>query len=153
MTTAPARHHLAQINVARFLLPPAHEANREFGDNLARVNAIAESQPGFVWRLVGEAPDAAVFGDPNLAINLSVWTDLEALSAFVYQGAAHRDIMRRRREWFGRLEFSMALWWIPAGHRPTVTEGKAAIDRIARLGPTADAFLFSAPFPPPAPPR
>jgi hypothetical protein len=142
-------YQLAQINVARFLLPPAHEANRDFTDNLARVNTLAEQQPGFVWRLVGEAPDAHVFGDPNLAINLSVWADMAALAEFVYHHPAHRDIMRRRREWFDKLQFSMALWWVPAGHRPTVTEGKAAIDRIAQAGSTAGAFLFNRPFPSP----
>jgi hypothetical protein len=142
-------YQLAQINVARFLLPAAHEANRDFTDNLARVNALAEQQPGFVWRLVGEAPDADVFGDPNLAINLSVWADMESLAEFVYRNPAHRDIMRRRREWFDKLQFYMALWWVPAGHRPTVSEGKAAIDRIAQSGSTAGAFLFNRPFPSP----
>ncbi len=41
----------------------------------------------------------------------------------------------------------MALWWIPAGHIPTVDEGKARIrELLARVSPTADAFTFKQPF-------
>jgi hypothetical protein len=41
--------------------------------------------------------------------------------------------MRRRREWFERMqEACLALWWIPAGHRSSV-----------------DAFTFRKAFPPP----
>jgi hypothetical protein len=57
--------------------------------------------------------------------------------------------MRRRREWFERMEFHLALWWITAGHRPTVAEGKARLEMLSRVGPSAHAFLFNKPFPAP----
>lgn len=141
-------HHLAQINIARFLRDKDDPANLDFMDALARVNAAAERAPGFVWRLVGEtdvnsAVDVEVVaGDPRLIVNLSVWRDLESLAAFTYRQQEHVAIMRRRREWFERLPVSLALWWIPAGHRPTVAEGLARIDTLARSGPTRDAFTF-----------
>ncbi|MGB0217713.1 MAG: DUF3291 domain-containing protein [Sinimarinibacterium flocculans] len=146
------QHHLAQINIARFRLPMADPANAEFVGNLDRVNAIAEAQPGFVWRLKGDgnnALDIQAFDDPNMAINMSVWTDLDALAAFVYRNMDHREIMGRRREWFERIESYMALWWIPAGHIPSAAEGKARLDLLARLGPTPEAFVFRQPFAPP----
>jgi heme-degrading monooxygenase HmoA len=99
-------YHLAQINVGRFLAPIDSPQIRDFVDNLDRINALAESQPGFVWRLVGEgnnATDVRPFEDPDTAVNLSVWESLETLAAFVYR-TAHRDIMRRRREWFSVME-------------------------------------------------
>lgn len=148
-------YHLAQINVARFRVPMADPVNRDFVDSLDRVNAVAEAQPGFVWRLVGDggnATDIRVGIDPNLIVNLSVWADLEALAGFVYRSPAHREIMRRRREWFDRMDVFMALWWVPVGHRPTAAEGMARLDRLARLGPTAEAFLFTRPFPAPGAP-
>ncbi len=147
-------HHLAQVNIAKFLKPVEDPANADFVSNLDRVNAVAEAQPGFVWRLKGDGNDATSyrpFDDPNLAVNLSVWVDLDSLMTFVYRDAAHRDIMRRRREWFDRMEFFMALWWVPAGHIPTIDEAKAKLDLIARLGPTADAFTFRQTFPAPSP--
>ena len=41
---------LAQLNLARFRLPMEHPVNAPFVDNLDRVNAIAQAQPGFVYR-------------------------------------------------------------------------------------------------------
>src|SRR5215510_8216112 len=95
-------YHLAQINIGRFRLPVEHPANADFVANLDRINALADSQPGFVWRLKGEgnnATDIKPYDDPNMAINMSVWSDMDALAGFVYR-TAHREVMRRRREWF-----------------------------------------------------
>lgn len=144
-------YHLAQINIGRFRLPVEHPANADFVANLDRINALAEEQRGFVWRLKGEgnnATDLKPYDDPNMAINMSVWTDMDALAAFVYR-TSHREIMRRRREWFEHMDVYMALWWVPAGHTPTIEEGKAKVELIARLGPTRDAFTFKQPFPAP----
>ena len=145
-------HHLAQINIGRFRRPYADPANADFTAALDRVNALAEVQPGFVWRLVGEgnnATDIRPFDDPQMLVNMSVWTDLDALAGFVYRAPGHRDIMRRRREWFEPMDVFMALWWVPVGHLPTVAEGIARLDLLRRLGPTPNAFLFNRPFPPP----
>ncbi len=145
--------HLAQINIARFKRPKNDPANVEFMDSLDPVNAAAEAAPGFVWRLVGADNDAididAVAGDPNLAVNMSVWSSIEALGNFVYRNSSHLAIMRRRREWMEQIDVYQALWWIPLGHLPTVEEGLEAIERIALNGPTAAAFTFAAPFPAP----
>lgn len=105
-------YHLAQLNVARFKLPIEHPNNADFVNNLDRVNAIAESQPGFVWRLTGEGNDAMdlqMFDDPNIITNISVWVDIEALTHFVYRNDAHKSIMRRRKEWFDKMEIYMVL--------------------------------------------
>jgi Domain of unknown function (DUF3291) len=57
--------------------------------------------------------------------------------------------MRRRAEWFVELPAYLAIWWIKAGTTPTLAEGKARLDLMARLGATAEAFDFKNPFPPP----
>ena len=77
-----------------------------------------------------------------------VWTDLPALAGFVYR-SAHVEVMRRRREWFETMELYMALWWIPAGHAPTVEDGMAKLALLERHGPTPQAFTFKTPFPAP----
>ena len=143
--------HLAQINVGRLRAPVDDPMIADFAANLDRINALAESQPGFVWRLKGEgnnATDLHPTDDPLLIPNMSVWTDLDALAAFVYR-TAHREVMRRRREWFEAMETYMALWWVPVGHTPTPAEGMARLAALERLGPTAEAFTFKAPFPAP----
>ena len=49
---------LAQINIGLFRYPVDAPEMRGFTDNLGRINALAEQQPGFLWRLVGEGDDA-----------------------------------------------------------------------------------------------
>ena len=146
-------HHLAQLNIARFMKPAEHPDNADFVNNLDRVNAIAESQPGFVWRLTGDGNDALdihAFDDPNIAVNMSVWTSLESLADFVYRNEDHLAIMRRRREWFEKTEFHLVLWWVEAGHIPSLAEAKDRLNLLITKGPSQLAFTFRRPYPPPS---
>jgi hypothetical protein len=113
---------------------------------LDEVNALAEASPGFVWRMAGEGEnaDGALFDDPNLTINMTVWETIDHLSAFAYRNLTHRGVMRRRREWFVELPAYLALWWVKAGSVPGLREGKEKLELIARLGPTVEAFDFRA---------
>jgi len=80
----------------------------------------------------------------------SVWKDLASLSQFVYK-SAHVEIMRRRKEWFASMRAAFAvLWWVPAGHRPDVSEAAARLELLRANGPTEDAFTFRQAFAPPA---
>lgn len=145
-------YHLAQVNVGRLKAPVDHPMIADFKNNLDRINALAEQQTGFVWRLTGDGNDATDIqpkpDDPLFAINMSVWTDVASLGAFVYR-TAHIEIMRRRREWFEVMETYMCLWWVPVGHTPTVQEAMARLEALERLGPTPEAFTFKTPFPAP----
>ena len=140
MSAVTARYHLAQVNVARPRAPLDSPTLAGFMAQLDPINALADTAPGFVWRLQtedGNATAIRVLGDENLMINLSVWESLEALGAFVYD-SRHRDVMRRRREWFVPLgEVYQALWWVPAGHVPTVGEAEARLLHLRSRGPTA----------------
>jgi hypothetical protein len=142
-----AGFQLAQINIGRLKAPVGAPEVSDFVDNLERINALAESQPGFVWRLVGAAGDATdirPFDDTDILINMSVWESLESLAAFVYR-TSHRDFMRRRGEWFEPLPVYMALWWVAAGHHPAPAEAIERLRTLERLGPTAEAFTFMNP--------
>jgi Domain of unknown function (DUF3291) len=146
------RFYLAQVNIARPLEPLDSELLAEFVASLDLVNAVADSTPGFVWRLQAEEGNATsipVFDDDALIVNMSVWESIEALRAFVYSTPAHLAVMRRRREWFERMEVHMALWWVPAGHLPTVAEAEERLTLLAAVGPSPDAFTFRRHFPPP----
>jgi Domain of unknown function (DUF3291) len=139
-------YHIAQINVGRFLYLRDDPANADFMTALDPVNAQADLAPGFVWRLVGEGNDATDLvpdaADPQLLVNMSVWTDVEALAAFVYRNSDHLSFMRRRKEWFEKIEIFQALWWVPVGHIPSVAEGMEKVAMLRANGPTADAFTF-----------
>jgi hypothetical protein len=151
--TSVATHHLAQVNIARLLAPLESDQLKGFVDALDPVNALADKAPGFVWRLQTEEGDATAlrpFGhDDMLLINMSVWESVETLREFVYK-ADHRDIMVQRRQWFEHMKDTyLALWWVPAGHEPTVEEAKERLSLLAENGPTPEAFTFRTPFPPP----
>jgi len=138
---------LAQINVARFQTVQDDPANADFNNALDHVNALADAAPGFVWRLIGD--DGTVPIDPRIIVNMSVWDDVEALTAFAYRNPDHLAVMRRRRDWFESMAFYMGLWWVPEGHIPTTAEGISKISLLEEHGPTADAFIFTKPFPKP----
>lgn len=140
-----ARWHIAQINVATFRVSREDPVNAGFETALDEVNALAEASPGFVWRMMGEGESE----EHDLTINMTVWESIEQLSAFAYRNLTHRAVMRRRQEWFIEMPSYLALWWIPAGAVPTLKEGQAKLDMIARLGPTSEAFDFRTVFPPP----
>jgi hypothetical protein len=56
-------------------------------------------------------------------------------------------VLRRRREWFERLEApAAALWWVPDGRISSVAEAKWRLDLVATHGATARAFTFTGPF-------
>jgi hypothetical protein len=144
--------HLAQLNVARALAPLEDPLLADFMAALDGVNALAESSPGFVWRLEagdGNATSIRVNDDPRLIVNMSVWESVEALFDFAYR-SDHTRIMARRREWFEKpLGAYMVLWWVPSGHRPSLEEALLRLQRLDREGPTAQAFTFKARFPVP----
>ena len=146
-------YQLAQVNIAKFRLPAEHPVNADFVNNLDRVNAIAESQPGFVWRFKGtgnNALDVQPFADSQIAINMSVWKDVRSLVNFVYRNDDHKAIMRRRKKWFDKIETYMVLWWIEESRNPTVEEAKFRLELLRHNGPTYSAFTFKRPFPPPS---
>jgi hypothetical protein len=49
---------LAQLNIARMLEPLDSPVMADFVNALERINALADSSVGFVWRLLGEGDDA-----------------------------------------------------------------------------------------------
>ena len=146
------RWHLAQINVGTLVAPQGDPRVQPFFDALDDVNALADAAPGFVWRLQsegGNATDIQPTPDPLLIVNMSLWTDADALFDFVYR-SGHVQQMARRREYFARFDGAyQALWWVPAGHRPSVEEGLSRLWMIDRHGPTSMAFTFKARFPQP----
>ena len=146
------RWHLAQFNVARAVAPLDSSELAEFVAGLDRINALADASPGFVWRLAGldsGAPAATAAGDPQLLLNLSVWTSAETLFDYVYK-SAHTELMVKRRQWFDKpSEAHMVLWWVPAGHRPTLDEALERLAALRRDGPSASAFTFKQRFPAP----
>lgn len=143
---------LAQVNIGRFLAPIESPIMDGFRTELDRINALADQDPGFVWRLQTEEGNATAIrpyaDDDLMAINLSVWTSLEALQRFVYR-SEHVEFLRARSQWFEPIEGPvLALWWVRAGEIPTVTHARERLQHLKEHGPTRHAFTFRSPFTP-----
>lgn len=150
-------YELAQVNVARLTAPLDDPALADFVAALDPVNAVADRAPGFVWRLQTDDGNATAIrafdwdaaDSAGVIVNLSVWVDVESLRAFVF-GDAHRQVLRRRRQWFWQMQEAwMACWWVPAGHRPTTDEAEDRIRHLRAHGPTPQAFTLREHYPAP----
>lgn len=144
---------IAQVNIAPPEVPLSEPELDWFTGGLDQVNAAAEAAPGFRWRLQTEDGDATAvrgFGDDRIIVNLTVWASVEDLADFVYRDPEHVAVLRRRREGFRRLgRCHQVLWWVPRGHRPSVSEAEQRLDHLREHGPTPRAFSFQQPFPAP----
>ena len=147
--TTPAGCHLAELNVGRLLAPTDDPRVAEFMNALDRVNGLGRRMPGFVWMMDGSGKpgtgntDTRIDGDAQYVSNLTVWETVETLEAFVWN-TVHRQFYERRAEWFevlGKMHFVM--WWVPVGHKPTLSEALGRLEQIMANGDSDDAFGWS----------
>jgi Domain of unknown function (DUF3291) len=147
-------YHLAELNIGTARGPTDSPQMAGFMAGIIPVNALADTAPGFVWRLQdGDGPGATALRPrgPDVMVNMSVWEDLESLRNFVYRNGPHLDFMRRRRSWFHPMAVPyLVLWWVPAGHIPGLGEALSRLDLLRRDGPGPRAFSFRDPYPAPA---
>ena len=154
-SNASAGWHLAQYNVARLVAPLDDPRVADFRANLEAINQLGDRSPGFVWRhqnADGNSTGTRVGDDPLVVINFTVWESVEALFEYTYR-SGHVEVYRRRREWFEDHAGAAyaVLWWVPAGHVPSVEEAAERLAHLKEHGPTAQAFLFKERFPAPSP--
>ncbi|WP_253913414.1 DUF3291 domain-containing protein [Pseudoruegeria sp. HB172150] len=138
--------HLAQLNVGRLVAPPDDPEVAEFMAALDRVNGLGKRMPGFVWMMEGSGEPGTgntenhIGDDPQFVANLTVWTDVNSLETFVWN-TVHRQFYERRHEWFQMLsDQHFVMWWIPAGHRPSLEEALERLDHLRSKGPSEHAF-------------
>ncbi len=144
--------HLAQCNIAVANGPTDSPVMAEFMDALEAINAVADSAPGFVWRLQDESgnlTNVRVFDEDDMLINISTWESIDSFRAYVY-GEMHGPYVKRRREWFTKPTDLpvQVMWWVPAGTEITALEGRARLEHLAANGPTQNAFTFAKRFDP-----
>jgi hypothetical protein len=146
-------YHLSQVNLGRVKAPVDDPLMSDFMNALDEINALAERSAGFVWRLQtaeGNATDFRPYDDDRILLNMSVWESVEALKNYVYR-SAHAEYLRRRHEWFEVFQgVYAALWWVPAGHVPSIEEARERIAHLDAHGPTPFAFTFQTAFAPDA---
>ena len=140
--------YLAQVNIAKCLAPFSDPIMQGFINNVDKMNAIADSSEGFIWRLKDEDKDAAVlvFKDDTLIINISVWESREALFNYTYN-SDHIEVFKRKKEWFSKIKMMhLAFWYVPEDYIPTFQDAKDRLDYLNAHGETPYAFSFKSKF-------
>ena len=142
--------HLAELNIAHGKDTVDSPLLADFKNNIDRINALAEAQEGFIWRLQDDDRDDSthlqVFDDPKMLINMSVWKDKESLFDYVYS-TQHVEILKRKKEWFHNIKkMSMVLWYVEEGHIPSLAEAKNRLEYLNAHGETPYAFSFKSKF-------
>jgi heme-degrading monooxygenase HmoA len=141
---------LAEVNVALARAPLDRPEMGSFLKAFDAVNGLADSSPGFVWRLQPQHGPVTLgrLEDDEVIVTLSVWEDFAALQRYVYR-TGHGLFMRQRGRWFVPLNgFTTALWWVADGERPSVDEGLGRLIHLRLHGPTPQAFSLRRQFDP-----
>jgi hypothetical protein len=104
-----------------------------------------------VWRLVDDDGQSSSYvrlpgvEDPLEIVNMSVWTDLDALKHFMYR-SGHAMYLRRRREWFEHSDAATSVcWWIPAGEIPELADAHRRLLHLRAHGPSPTGWPISSP--------
>jgi len=143
----PEGTHLAQLNIGTAVDDMDSPRLAEFMRSLDHVNGIAEKSKGFVWMLKDEGGEGATgiqtTPNPRDLVNLTVWETTDDLSKFVWE-TVHKKFYDKRGRWFLDLDIpTFCMWWIPAGHTPTVQEALDRLDDLRINGPSDRAFGWS----------
>jgi Domain of unknown function (DUF3291) len=80
-------------------------------------------------------------GVRELSQSLSIWTCLEALYAYAYDGL-HGEVLKVSRARF-HIEFYAVAWWVAEGSRPTWTEAVDRLHHVYDHGPSPRGFWVS----------
>jgi hypothetical protein len=144
-------YQIVQANIARAIAPLDDPVMAGFVEQLDYINSVADRSPGFVWRLQtaeGDATAIRAFDDERTIFNMSIWSSIESLYAYTYR-SDHLGPLRDRRKWFERMDHAhLVLWWVPAGHVPTLDEAVERLNALDRNGPSSEAFTLRHAFTP-----
>ena len=143
----PSGYHIAEFNIGTLRYDWEDPRVKDFADNLDRVYAVAMRAPGFVWRMSDDAmedaqcdPKGPLGGNPRTASTLSVWEDITSLENFVWN-TVHKQFYDRKHEWYAPSDaLRLVLWWVPAGHRPTIAEAGERYRHLEEHGETEFSF-------------
>ncbi len=143
----PENTHLAQLNISTAVDDLDSPTLAGFMAALDGVNAVADRSEGFVWRLQDEAGNAtsiSACNNPRVVVNMSVWETPEHLEQFVWN-TIHKRVYGKRTAWFRPVEqANFVMWWVPAGHVPTVDEAFERLTSLRENGASERAFGWDA---------
>lgn len=126
--------HLAQVNIARARFDFDAPEMADFMRGVDLVNGVADRSPGLIWRLDDPSGGMNPGPHPRDIVNLSVWTDVKALSDFL-RNTVHRHFVQHKDKWFLPPDQAhVVMWSVNPGTRPTLEEGLARLAALRGSG-------------------
>ncbi|PWJ21919.1 DUF3291 domain-containing protein [Jannaschia seohaensis] len=124
--------------------PPLDDARMAgFMETPDRTNALAERNPGFVWRMRpegGSAAEIALPGDAEVIPNLSVRTGIGSPAASVFNALPARSSEMRAACFDPMAPPPLLLWSLPERHVPTREDAMDRLSQPRAPGATDHAF-------------
>lgn len=134
---------IAQMNYGRMKFAPDDDRIADFMENLERVYGLAESHPGFIWRLPDDAVAeqlASLGYDDRTSATVSTWESVDDMKDFTFK-SEHGTFFDQRANWFETLEGpQLVIWEVDRDARPTFAEAFVRLDKLRTNGPSEDAF-------------
>ncbi len=97
---------LFQLNLARMRVPFDDSLFEDFRAQLEMLHALAEANPGFIWRYQGEKDQGGFIKPydeaPLVMGNMSAWKDYRSLYEYTFS-SGHLEILRNKRKWFEKM--------------------------------------------------
>lgn len=150
---------LAFMTYGELLAPFGDELVQPFVDRVPAVYDAASATPGFIDRSHrnlgdyshswGEIVSPRCWGgvaSRTTAATLSIWEDLESVTAFAYHGH-HGEAMKHRNDWFTHPGLPEHVgWWIDENEPVTFELAAARMDHLFDNGSSPFAFSLRQPF-------
>ena len=150
---------MALYTFGMFLEPSEHPVNDGFHERNDPILLDIEKAPGFLARSGYDGdPGPESWGEqvyPRFYVErgdgwspstLSLWSDMESMTAFCYFGL-HAEALSRGQDWFQKPEWPpYVTWWIEPNRVPSWSEGVERHEYLHDHGPTPEAFNLKKPF-------
>ena len=130
---------IAQMNWGQMLYPLTDFRMREFAAHLDALYDLAESAPGFIWRIEEDQLKfelAQLKFDELTSATVSVWRTLEDLRKYTFD-TAHGQFLSRSREWFAPVSGpQLVIWPVEAKAKPSFIEANRRLQYLKKHGPS-----------------
>ncbi|PSR20244.1 MAG: hypothetical protein C7B45_15785 [Sulfobacillus acidophilus] len=139
--------HLTIFTVGILHDPLDSPGNQAFWAQAEKIWTELDGVPGFLGQIPFDPLDVNVplhvrpYRD-RAVCTLSLWQDAQALLTFAYRGNAHAQALRKRKDYFIRIQPNHVVWYTNGAVNPTYAQGARRMDYLVQNGPTPYAFTL-----------
>ena len=134
---------IAQMNWGKLRFSLEDIRMAEFTKSLVKVYQLAESHPGFIWRIPDNQSElqlADLGFDKLISSTVSVWDNLGSLKDYTYN-SIHGVYLKRSSEWFKIIDGpQLVIWDVKKNNQPTFKEAFERLDYLKNNGPSDFAY-------------